>query len=486
MPPPLAAAAGRLASQLEGPTPRNPFGFKVTPVSSSAAEQATDMLFQKQHLRVLSLEVMARTRGHLLSDPKQDDVIAVFFCLHDDRLAVHSPHLASHAAYQAGFYPGAIVVDPSLSDNVPAAQFTGTSGYQLQHVASEPALFDALVELVHKMDPDVLVGYEIQRTSWGYLVDRAPVLGRETFATDLSRVHAPFAGGNDGFESDDGYNYRQNAGLAVTGRIVLNLWRILRSDLPLNIYTFENVVFHVLHQRIPYVPPEHVIAWWTQGRSVRWRAIEYFMDRVQKNLQLVEELDIVGRTSEFARVFGIDFASVISRGSQYRVESMMLRLAKQENFIAVSPSKRQVENQRAPESIPLVMEPQSRFYSSPVVVLDFQSLYPSIMIAYNYCFSTCLGRVAATIGPQGKKLGASTLAVPPGLLSSLKEHIRVSPNGVMFVTTHVRKGVLPRMLTEILDTRVMVKKSLKHNKANKAGSATTISILMSQIFFYFI
>ena len=88
--------------------------------------------------------------------------------------------------------------------------------------------------------------------------------------------------------------------------------------------------------------------------------------------------------SEFARVFGIDFYSVISRGSQYRVESMMLRLAKTENYVAFTPSKRQVENQRAAEAIPLVMEPESRFYPSPVAVLDFQSLYPSLMIAYNY------------------------------------------------------------------------------------------------------
>jgi len=47
----------------------------------------------------------------------------------------------------------------------------------------------------------------------------------------------------------------------------------------------------------------------------------------------------------------------------------------------------------APESLPLILEPESRFYVDPVVVLDFQSLYPSIVIAYNYCFSTCLGRV---------------------------------------------------------------------------------------------
>lgn len=46
----------------------------------------------------------------------------------------------------------------------------------------------------------------------------------------------------------------------------------------------------------------------------------------------------------------------------------------------------------APECIALVLEPESKFYENPVLVLDFQSLYPSMVIAYNYCFSTCLGR----------------------------------------------------------------------------------------------
>jgi len=46
------------------------------------------------------------------------------------------------------------------------------------------------------------------------------------------------------------------------------------------------------------------------------------------------------------------------------------------------------------ECIPLTLEPESQFYADPVIVLDFQSLYPSIMIAYNYCFSTCLGNIA--------------------------------------------------------------------------------------------
>jgi DNA polymerase elongation subunit (family B) len=46
--------------------------------------------------------------------------------------------------------------------------------------------------------------------------------------------------------------------------------------------------------------------------------------------------------SEFARVFGVDFYSVISRGSQFKVESFLFRIAKPENFVLVSPSKQDV------------------------------------------------------------------------------------------------------------------------------------------------
>jgi DNA polymerase zeta len=45
---------------------------------------------------------------------------------------------------------------------------------------------------------------------------------------------------------------------------------------------------------------------------------------------------------EFARVFGVDFMSVITRGSQLKVEAFMFRLAKQESFILVSPSREDV------------------------------------------------------------------------------------------------------------------------------------------------
>lgn len=144
----------------------------------------------------------------------------------------------------------------------------------------------------------------------------------------------------------------------------------------------------------------------------------------------------------------------------------MFRIAKPENFLLVSPSRKQVGQQNALECLPLVMEPQSDFYTSPLVVLDFQSLYPSVMIAYNYCYSTFLGRAHQWRGRN--KMGFMDYERQPRLLELLKDKINIAPNGMVYTKPEVRKSLLARMLTEILETRVMVKTGMKMDKDDKA------------------
>jgi DNA polymerase zeta len=143
----------------------------------------------------------------------------------------------------------------------------------------------------------------------------------------------------------------------------------------------------------------------------------------------------------------------------------MFRIAKPENFLLVSPSRKQVGGQNALECLPLVMEPQSAFYSSPVLVLDFQSLYPSVMIAYNYCYSTFLGRITNWRGTS--KMGFTEYKRQEGLLRLLKDHINIAPNGMMYTKAEIRKSLLAKMLTEILETRVMVKSGMKQDKEDR-------------------
>lgn len=145
-------------------------------------------------------------------------------------------------------------------------------------------------------------------------------------------------------------------------------------------------------------------------------------------------------------------------------------IAKPKNLVPLSPSVQQRAHMRAPEYLALIMEPESRFYADPLIVLDFQSLYPSMIIAYNYCFSTCLGRVEHLGSSSPFEFGASQLRVSRPLLQQLLERdlVTISPCGVVFVKRQVREGILPRMLSEILDTRLMVKQSMKLHRDSSA------------------
>jgi len=181
------------------------------------------------------------------------------------------------------------------------------------------------------------------------------------------------------------------------------------------------------------------------------------------NFRLIYELDLINKTSEFARIYGIEFYHVLSRGSQYRVESMMIRLAKCFNFVTVTPDKVQLLHMRAPECLALTLEPISNIYFTPIAVLDFQSLYPSIVIAYNICYSTCLGRIDQFDKQGPFKFGCTSLILDDKVLKNLnmEKDIFCSPNGIAFVRKHIRHGILPIMLEEILSTRVMVKNTMK-------------------------
>ena len=60
---------------------------------------------------------------------------------------------------------------------------------QMEMHDSENALLDAFVEAVRALDPDILVGFEVQQGSLGFLADRATALERpDPLLRQLSRT----------------------------------------------------------------------------------------------------------------------------------------------------------------------------------------------------------------------------------------------------------------------------------------------------------
>ncbi|KAG8099150.1 hypothetical protein GUJ93_ZPchr0013g35749 [Zizania palustris] len=434
-------------------TPLSQIGFR-DPASTGCGQQLT----------IISIEVLAESRGELRPDPRFDAINAVSLAVEDDAdnsIEVH-------------------VLIRGNTDNLHRRRnLDGVASCDVNVFPGERDLLDYLVSTICSIDPDILVGWEIQLGSLGFLAERAAHLGigllKRISRTPMHQMkHSPktpvnessqeFPGASSADDviddaSENNWSRTHNSGIHVDGRIVLNLWRLMRAEVKLNNYSLEAVADEVLRKKIPLVPTKILNRWFATGPGRgRHRCIEYVNNRSSLNLEILNQLDLVNRTSELARVFGIDFFSVLSRGSQFRVESMLLRLAHTQNYLAISPGNHQVASQPAMECLPLVMEPESAFYSDPVVVLDFQSLYPSMIIAYNLCYCTCLGKVFPS---KSSVLGVSSYSADPQKIADLKNQLLLTPNGVLYVQPEVRKGVLPRLLEEILSTRIMVKEAIK-------------------------
>ncbi|XP_033156819.1 DNA polymerase zeta catalytic subunit [Drosophila mauritiana] len=430
----------------------NTFGFKVNLENLQQAKADIDC----NHLTIITLEVFVSTRADLQPDPMHDEIRCLFYAIEH---SLPDEKLPSKAC-------GYIMVN-TVQDLLSEGPFHGIDrDIEMQVVASEAEAFEALLALCGRWDADIFAGYEIEMSSWGYVIDRAKHLCFN-IAPLLSRV--PTQKVRDFVDEDREQFTDLDVEMKLCGRILLDVWRLMRSEIALTSYTFENVMYHILHKRCPWHTAKSLTEWFGSP-CTRWIVMEYYLERVRGTLALLDQLDLLGRTSEMAKLIGIQFYEVLSRGSQFRVESMMLRIAKPKNLVPLSPSVQARAHMRAPEYLALIMEPQSRFYADPLIVLDFQSLYPSMIIAYNYCFSTCLGRVEHLGGSSPFEFGASQLRVSRQMLQKLLEHdlVTVSPCGVVFVKREVREGILPRMLTEILDTRQMVKQSMKLHKDSTA------------------
>lgn len=230
----------------------------------------------------------------------------------------------------AGFLPqtekGIVIVKSDDESLRPPLEKIGKDTH-MRYVSSETDLLLDLVELVKKWDPDIFAGYEIEMASWGYVIQRGQIIGVNLMPL-LSRVPSQrpekIKTGEEEPAQDAMEMLEYDSHIKLHGRILLDVWRLLRGEIALTSYSFENIMYHVMHRRYPLKSFRDLTMIW-QAPITRCIVLQYWLERAHGTLEILNQLDLVGRTCELAKLFGIQFYEVLSRGSQFRVESMMLR-----------------------------------------------------------------------------------------------------------------------------------------------------------------
>lgn len=158
------------------------------------------------------------------------------------------------------------------------------------YVSSEEDLLNSLIILIRHYDPDILIGWEIEFLSWGYIFHRASHIGLNNFMSQISRISnaIPISKGQT-FDKD---NFSDTQ---IPGRIIFDVWRVMRHEIALLNYTFENVMYNVMHERISCPTFQMLTEWWNhENMTMQWRVISHYIIRVVGTLRILIHLDIIG------------------------------------------------------------------------------------------------------------------------------------------------------------------------------------------------
>jgi len=103
------------------------------------------------------------THQDKVPNPESDEVTAVFYAFHVSGTEVSNS--------------GVVV------QNKPSISRERLRQMKVEEVDDELDLLNRVVDLVVELDPDILTGWEVQLTSWGYLEARARARGVYGFLT---------------------------------------------------------------------------------------------------------------------------------------------------------------------------------------------------------------------------------------------------------------------------------------------------------------
>ncbi|CAG8570555.1 13511_t:CDS:10 [Cetraspora pellucida] len=293
---------------------------------------------------------------------------------------------------------------------------------------NEGNMLQAWCDFVVEADPDVIIGYNIANFDLPYLIDRA---------YHLKVTRFPY------FGRIKGDYIVMLKRLEWNGEIISPLV-VMQRDHKLRSYTLNSVCAHFLGEQKEDVHHSIITDLHNGNPESRRRLAIYCLKDAYLPQRLMDKLMCLINYLEMARVTGVPFSYLLSRGQQIKVISQLYRKAIEQDFVI--PARKNVDGTDEPFEGATVIDPEKGFYNVPIATLDFSSLYPSIMMAHNLCYSTMVDQ--REIDNLGLKNDSDYIVTPY--------------QSARFVKAEVRKGLLPTILEDLLSARKKAKADLKN------------------------
>lgn len=368
--------------------------------------------------RILSIDIECQGRKGLFPEPEFDPVI---------QIANHCVEYGSEG-------------DAVLSRTIfTLGTCSSIAGAVVRSFETEGEMLLGWIQYMKTIDPDMLTGYNICNFDLPYLLNRATTLNvPNSFYFWSRQIYERTAVKDKRFQSKQMGN-REYKEVAMEGRIVMDAMVLIQRDYKLRSYSLNSVSQHFLSEQKEDVHHSIISDLQEGNEETRRRLAVYCLKDAYLPIRLLDRLMMVVNNVEMARVTGVPVGWLLERGQQIKVFSMLLRKAKMRQIL-VPTIESSGSNDRGYEGA-TVIEPIRGFYNCPVATLDFASLYPSIIIAHNLCYST--------------------LIRPCDVSKMDPSMVEKSPSGDVFVKKDVFPGILPEVLTDLLAARKNARKEMK-------------------------
>ena len=305
-------------------------------------------------------------------------------------------------------------------------------GCDIRSYATEREMLEAFQKYLHKKDVDIITGWNIFGFDMEYIYKRA----------QINRCHYDFYNLGKLKDTDSELVIKKLSSsalgdnllklLPMSGRFIFDLFHEVKKGYKLDSYKLDSVSKLYLGDQKIDMAPKEMFARYKEGDPVKLKEVaEYCIKDTLLPHRLMKKLCILLNLVEMAKATWVPVPFLVERGQQIKVFSQLTKKARELGFMV--PTIRYGALPEEPYEGATVLEAQKGAYYTPITALDFEALYPSIMMAHNLCYSSYVmderkyGNVPGieyetfNIGDRTYKFAQGVPSLLPAILLELKQ-----------------------------------------------------------------
>ena len=236
-------------------------------------------------------------------------------------------------------------------------------------------------------DIDIITGWNIFGFDLEYLYVRASVVGCPQDFYQLGKLRGVTCQMNYKMLSSSALGDNKLKLLPMAGRFIFDLFQEVKREQKLDSYSLNSVSKVFLgDQKIDMSPKEMFRRFREEDPRELAEVAEYCIKDTLLPHQLLDKLCTLLNLFEMAKATWVPLCYLSERGQQIKVFSQLTRKARELGFMV--PTIRWGKLQQDPYEGATVLDAHTGAYYVPITALDFEGLYPSIMMAHNLCYSS--------------------------------------------------------------------------------------------------